>query len=205
MKRTINKLTAAKEQIDAAILLMVEGGSVIAVHTLAAAALEITEHLSKHRRVIGAQTELLHAIRPEKRKEIADLMRKPKNFFKHADKDPEALIEFDETASDLFVYAAIANLERLGYELSSVQKSFLVWIKALNASIFELKSIKDEWAREVAAELADKLAKLPRTGRLRVLKLTIFSFSGNSDAAGQVLEELQQEFPSFGIGGAMPA
>ncbi|MEK7992289.1 MAG: hypothetical protein AAB403_00650 [Planctomycetota bacterium] len=99
-KLKVSKLDAARRQIDTAIALWFDDGDPVAVHTLTAAAHELVHTLYKKR---GLHDLLFDSdwIKDEYRKQWSDKLRANANFFKHADRDAEAELEFDPILNDM--------------------------------------------------------------------------------------------------------
>lgn len=95
----LNKEQAAVRQLDCAIELMFRGGDAVSVHTLAAAASGVFADLNKH---LGSVAWRRHAegCYPGREAEVRRVLSKAQNFFKHANKDPEAVLEFDDGEND---------------------------------------------------------------------------------------------------------
>jgi|SRR6267378_1402366 hypothetical protein len=99
----ISKLDAARRQLVTAIRLYFANADSVSTHTLAAAAFEILGDLDAH----GPNTGTLfdHAeryIKPEYVDVFYKKLRKPQNFFKHADNDPEDILEFYPTGGSRY-------------------------------------------------------------------------------------------------------
>lgn len=99
----VSKTDAAKRQIETAIRFWFFSGDPVSVHTLAAAAHQILHDLGKK---LGASTILrdVPGIHPERKRELRELMSRYENFFKHADRDPDALLDFNPYATELFCW-----------------------------------------------------------------------------------------------------
>lgn len=107
----ITKLEAARRQLDAAIGLYFNDGDAIAIHTLVGAAHILLTDLSK-----AAEQESLFQryIRPEKRAEVERAIRRPQNFFKHADKGThEDILEFDPHGTELMLFIEVETYRGL--------------------------------------------------------------------------------------------
>ncbi len=127
-KIKVSKLDAAKRQLDAAIELWFYDQDPVAVHTLAAAAYEIIHDINLKK---GGSVDLLYdtvMIKDEYRKEYVDLVKKPGNFFKHADRDPEAILEFAVEACFGFFIFSVKGLQNLGERLSDRVGILVDWI-----------------------------------------------------------------------------
>jgi hypothetical protein len=107
----LDKLDAARRQLRTAITLWFNDGDPIAVHTLAFAAYEIIHVISKkrnpHRRDLLFDTLVIN---DEFRRVWVDQIKKDANFFKHADRDPDLVIEFQPYLSQLFILYSIEGL-----------------------------------------------------------------------------------------------
>jgi hypothetical protein len=92
-KITVTKLDATRRQLKAAIRLWFEDGDPVVIHTLIAAAYEILDTLAQRQGV----ADLLFApdiVKDEYRTQWVRSVKSPANFFKHADRDPEGVLEF---------------------------------------------------------------------------------------------------------------
>ena len=103
---TVTKLEAAERQLRVAIRMFFERKDMIAVHTLAAAAQGVLQDLGRLRGFVSLFEEGAARIIPEKRDEFIQLFRKAQNFFKHADKDPNADLEFYVDATKFYLLDA---------------------------------------------------------------------------------------------------
>jgi hypothetical protein len=103
----IGKLDAARRQLGTAITLWFNDGDPVSVHALAYAAYEVVHAISKkrdpNRRDLIFDSAL---VKDEYRREFNAVIRKHANFFKHADKDGDSVIEFNPALSELFILFA---------------------------------------------------------------------------------------------------
>jgi hypothetical protein len=123
----VSKLDAAKRQLDCGISLWAADKDAVSIHTLTGAAHEIVSDLNKKR---GNKHPLFDAdfVKDEYREEFRKLMRKDIMFFKHADRDPDAVIEFAPLASMMYMSLTIHMLRTLGESLSDIQLVFHMWL-----------------------------------------------------------------------------
>ncbi|MGY2811933.1 hypothetical protein [Bradyrhizobium sp. USDA 4506] len=104
----IIKLDEARRQLRTAITLWFNGGDPVAIHTLAFGAYEILHHLSEKRDpsrrdlIFGTLT-----VRDQFRRDWNQRVRKEANFFKHADRDGDSVIEFNPAFTEHFILFAI--------------------------------------------------------------------------------------------------
>jgi hypothetical protein len=132
----ISKLDAARRQLVTAIRLYFANGDSVSTHTLAAAGFEILSDLDAH----GPKTGTLfdHAeryIKPEYVDVFYKKLRKPQNFFKHADNDPEDILEFYPTGAAAIIWAAIEKYYELTKEEFLELVAFRIWIAIRNPNI----------------------------------------------------------------------
>ncbi len=123
---TVGKLDAARRQLREAVVLFFERRDLIAVHTLAAASLQVFSDVGK---AAGA-TSLLkqgHYIREEKRKFWFDSLNEAQNFFKHADKDPTGTLDFKPNVTPFFLLDSVLLEAKLLKGLSPASNCFLLW------------------------------------------------------------------------------
>ena len=127
-KITVDKLQAAHAQVRAAIELWADGDNPIAVHTLIAAAHEIVHALYIRK---GLQDLLLDSdwIKPEFLPLWRSRIRERANFFKHADRDPDAAIELDPEVNELHIMFTLVGLHRMGEEVCEEGLAFMRWIE----------------------------------------------------------------------------
>jgi hypothetical protein len=76
----------------------------IAIHTFATAAQEILRALAQPRGIKGIYEHADALIRPDKKKELIDHLRKAQNFFKHAAKDPGEKSDFFYEATQFYLF-----------------------------------------------------------------------------------------------------
>lgn len=126
----ISKLNAAQRQLRTAITLWFNNGDPVAIHTLACAAYEILHSISKRRD--PTRRSLLFdsdRIKDEYRREWVDRMKKEYNFFKHADRDGDTVIEFKPELSEWFILYAFLARELCGEPASDEEAAFVWWMQ----------------------------------------------------------------------------
>ncbi|HXW39863.1 MAG TPA: hypothetical protein VEK75_01575 [Xanthobacteraceae bacterium] len=125
----ISKLDAARRQLRTAITLWFTDGDPVAVHALAFAAYEIFHTVSKkrdpYRRDLLLDSDM---IKDEYRREWHDLVKKAAVFFKHADRDPEAILDFLVDSNDWFILYGIAGRQLCGESQSDEESDFMWWL-----------------------------------------------------------------------------
>lgn len=133
---TITKPEAASRQLDEAIRMFFEGRDALAIHTLASAAQGILRDVAK---ATGAERQsILHDhphIPPERRREWIAAVNAPRNFFKHADKDPEGTIEFDEEENERVLLDAVLLLGTVATDCLSAANVYMGWFTTKHAGL----------------------------------------------------------------------
>lgn len=110
----LSKLDAATRQLETAITLYFQDGDAVSIHTLACAAYEIFETLNK--RSGGPPTirqQFRNDIKPEYVELVYRKLESARNFFKHADRDPDASIDFSQFESEVVMLDACLTHKRL--------------------------------------------------------------------------------------------
>src|SRR6266853_5029131 len=133
---SITKIDAARRQLDTAISLFFSEGDPIAVATLAYNALEIAATLARKKgeRDWTAFDEVAqaHAVTP---KEVRGIFHAPRNFFKHADRDPdETLANWDGTDAQSLLALAVVQFGEVA-ERSIEMWSLLIWYYSVHPEL----------------------------------------------------------------------
>src|SRR5262245_53944010 len=120
-RMTVTKLDAAKSQLATAIRLYFEDCDPVSVHTLVMAASEIIERLCQSKCAPTLRNDLFLApVLPEqRRKKMADVLDKARNFFKHASssKPNQVLRDFSDEQNLIGIIMAVDGLGLLGVEM----------------------------------------------------------------------------------------
>jgi len=124
----VSKLDAARRQLQTAIELWFHAGDQVSIHSLACAAYEIIHDLN--RRAKGPPLYFdTDWIKDEFRKEYINLVKRPGNFFKHADfrKDKAESLDLNPALAEGFILFAVRGLHFLGKVLTDTEAAYLVW------------------------------------------------------------------------------
>ena len=140
----IDKTLAAQRQIDAAIRILFSGEDILAVHTVASAALGILKDLAKKRGIslVGDQSiENSYKNNPPHIKESVDLqqfkkliysyLNNPANFLKHADRDAKSSLSIEARDTDNTLFECCNTYEELGLEGTAEMCAFATWYFAV--------------------------------------------------------------------------
>lgn len=132
----IEKLEAARRNLAAAVRLFFERDDPVAIHTLAAAAQGVIRDVAKARGL--AHTSILHDhpnIPAGARKEWIKILNSPRNFFKHADVDPNGTLEFDDSANETLLLDACLILSEVSDHALSEANVYLGWYTTANPQL----------------------------------------------------------------------
>jgi hypothetical protein len=133
---SITKLECARRNLRAAIHMFFERGDPIAIHTLAAAAQGVIRDVARARGL--DRTSILHDhpnVPGDRRKEWIKQLNAPRNFFKHADSDPEGTLEFDPEANETLILDAVLILGEVDAEHLSEANVFIGWVTTANPEL----------------------------------------------------------------------
>jgi hypothetical protein len=132
MKIKLTKIEIAEVQLNEAIYLFFSKAHPIIIETLTGATLGVLLGLAEQRRV-HAPLHDSDRIKPEYKKIWLQYIRKAQNFSKHADKDPEDILEWETTSVhfSLFevchLYRHLASDLHLKHRQSSPAILFEIW------------------------------------------------------------------------------
>jgi hypothetical protein len=126
-KLRINKLDAARRQINAAIRMTFEGEDPVAIHSVIAAGHRIIRDICEQRGDIESYLRFTDWIAPGYEREFWHAMNASANFIKHADKDPDEIHELDDEASDYMIVFATKWYRDLGNSISTEMNVFATW------------------------------------------------------------------------------
>ena len=128
---------------------MFDGGDIVSVHTLAAAAATVFRNLLEDTGEDTWTDAIIEAF-PGGKKQARQLLRKAQNFFKHADKDPHEEIDFDEVTNDEAMiiatldYGELLGRKKTNEKLSTPMSVFQMWYFAKAPEIFEASKENEE-------------------------------------------------------------
>lgn len=128
----VTKLDASRRQLEVAIQLLFAQGDCVAVHTLAHAAFGILKDVAKHRgetRVI----DVGNAFTVGNEKDFWKRFNRTGNFFKHADHDPNGVLEDGpEEENEALISLAVEIYGNLGCLASPEIHAFQMWWRCIH-------------------------------------------------------------------------
>jgi hypothetical protein len=128
-KIKVSKLDAAKRQLDCAIALWFRDADEVSIHTLVFAAHGIIQDINAKRGNTDASLLAIakRHVKPEHVELAMRTMKKAMTFFKHADRDPNDILEFDPAASERLITISLLGLGMLGEQMSDLQRAAIFW------------------------------------------------------------------------------
>ena len=115
MNIEITKFKAAESQLITAIDLYFRNGDPVSIHTLARSAHEVLDGLCKYRKLDRGIIEqgVAEFVKPEFKKMVFQKVSEARNFFKHADKDPDGVLSWNSDVSTYFIWDATSLYRRV--------------------------------------------------------------------------------------------
>jgi hypothetical protein len=68
-------------------------------------------------------------VREEKRREFNLWLKSHGSFFKHANRDPDAIIDFHPALTELFILVSIKGISLCGESLDDESLAFMLWVQ----------------------------------------------------------------------------
>lgn len=130
MKVVTSKALAASRQLDVSIELLFSDREPLAVRTLAAAAHAIFADLVERKHPGKSWRNRLIQDSGLPRDAAINVLNGASNFLKHADRDAEAELLFEEEENDYLIFFATLECGELGHQLSLIMQAFQVWYLA---------------------------------------------------------------------------
>jgi hypothetical protein len=148
-KIKISKLEAARRQMDTAIRLYFTDSDPISIHVLAAAAFEILKDLDKHGPKTGTFYDRIeNVVKPGFEKQVINAMRDAQNFLKHAEQEPDRVLDFWLGHPEMLLGVACDKYRELAAEQSAEMIVFGTWFGIQNTHVLR-------------TEIAERLRQIP--------------------------------------------
>jgi hypothetical protein len=137
-KIKISKLEAVRRQVETAIRIYFVNGDPVSVHTLVAASHQILVDLDKHGPKTGTFWDFIKTqVKPEYIGEVKKLFAEAENFFKHADRDPDKILEFPLAEPELFLWECVVKYPELAGEEPLLMHIYRIWFMIHHADILK--------------------------------------------------------------------
>jgi hypothetical protein len=166
---TISKIEVACRHLDTAITLWFQESDPISIHLLACASHQIISDIIHHR---GGRDFLFDNpyIKPGFEAIAKKHFHQHYNFFKHADRDPEASIDFDGSAPEHFITYSILGLEQLAIKHTPIRSAFMFFFILKNPTLFT-EEAPQFFFRKTSSDELTKIRSLTRKEFFELYKL----------------------------------
>jgi hypothetical protein len=152
MPLKISKLDAARRQIETAVVLYFNERDPVSIHTLTAAAYNVLLSLGDGE-VPMMKNSLKNHVKEGKIKNAIALINKAENFFKHADRDPDDILDFDPKYTEFLLWECCSAYRKLTNDNPDKMISYNIWFKANNHDLFIYTPEEEENVEKVNASL----------------------------------------------------
>ncbi|MBI5397688.1 MAG: hypothetical protein HZA91_20515 [Verrucomicrobia bacterium] len=134
----VSKLDAARRQLETAIRLYFHGTDPVSIHTLTAAAYNVLRDLNQdHGKMPMLCKDVFpKMVKPEFEDECKKKLNEAENFFKHADKDPDAILTFRSGQTEWLLFEACYKYSELTAENVPLLALFKCWFVASKPNCF---------------------------------------------------------------------
>jgi len=142
----LSKIEVVKRQLETAVKLYFQDEDIVAIHTIIGACRTILKDILPKMKGIKSEFEdTLSKLPKEFQKLVRDSYNIPQNFLKHADKDFDETIEFNPLITEMFIYVAINDIQKLVAEITPHQLMFRLWYYVQNSEKLGLnKAMRDK-------------------------------------------------------------
>ena len=163
----LSKIDVAEAQIRTAVRMFFEGQHPVPIFTLANAAREIVASIGEQTDVRTVQSDLAEQ-RGVPVKKLVQPLSRISNFFKHADRDADAYLEFDEDDLEVVLQLACHDFGRVTGGMPIEAQIYEVWVTAIAfPSISKAPLRKQELLRR-AIQYFPGIRSADRAGRKRI-------------------------------------
>ena len=134
----VNKIDAARRQIDLSIRLLFQNEDPIGIHTLAAAGFRILHDLGSVKTNSQINQYLKSILKPGMEGKFWKVFNSAANFFKHAERDPnDILANFQEEANDVLILFACFYYRDIGYQWTAHMLAFVAWYIVFHPEVLD--------------------------------------------------------------------
>ena len=170
----ISKIDAARRQLDSSIRLWFADDDPVTIHALAWAAYQIVQDINEKKGDTSISLiELMRKIiKAEHIEESMGRFKEAMTFFKHANRDPHAILEFNPQQNDAIILFAIRGLQLLGEHITDVMRAYYFWNNLHSPSYF----LKQEDGKGVPPNMVAQLRNIPKSD---FLKAALLGFAQN--------------------------
>lgn len=165
METSLTKMDVARRQLVTAIRLLFDGGDLVSIYSLAANAWEVIDALCTRGGVESISNQARMHV-PKGADLKTNYVNSPyRNFFKHADRDPDAILHsFDESNVDSVIFLGVEDYLRLVKKSPVEFQIFQLWYLAANVEKVSADALS-EILRSIESTFPS-IRELPRKEKL---------------------------------------
>lgn len=136
---SISKLDAARRQLEVAIRLYFFDDDPVSIYTLGAAAYGVLRDIASAKKIPLLTTEqrLMARVVPGKERELLAVLRRHQNFFKHADRDADAAIDFNPESTEWLLFDGSVAYTQLTSETTPIMGTLNMWWQYRNRDLIK--------------------------------------------------------------------
>jgi len=166
-KLRINKIDAARQQLDAAIRMTFGEENPVAIHTVVAAAHRIVRDICEQRGDIESYLRFTDWIAPGHENEFWQHWNASANFLKHADQDADNIHELDYDVTDFLIVITSKWYRDLGNSPSPEMRAFTGWWAMQNPNVLKPEFLATAGISNQFSAIATAMSQLSRQDRAR--------------------------------------
>ena len=187
--KAISKTEAAARQLDTAIDLHFANADSLAIYTLAYASFKVLFDVYPHRQNDGFAAQIDEVIAAEGWKR----MSRPANFLKHADRDPDALLEAHHPDQGMSVIGLATLLyRRLAGDFTPKMRAFDFWVEVEGYDELGIEEVDENEARvEQHRRVREAVRVMPYDQRIAFAQKQYQYFLENYERVSALVNEGQ--------------
>lgn len=161
-----DKMDVARREIDLAIRLFFAGEEPIGIHLLAMSAFEILKDIAISRGGSDWLDAFNNCLVPKFKNEAWGVLKAPYNFLKHANRDPDGVLEdvHEEVNDGVLLFAAI-HFQSLGNQFTPEMTTFILWYSKIHPEHFK-QNPKPLSPAELNDDVARSLRSMERSAQI---------------------------------------
>lgn len=185
----IGKIDAAGRQLDTAIDLYFANGDSLAVHTLAYASFKVLFDLYPHRNGDGFAKQIDDMIAAEGWRAMSG----PANFMKHADRDPDAVLDAHHPDQAMTIIGLATLLyRRIAGDFTPKMRAFDFWAEEDGYEALGIEEVDANTERAAHHQrMREVVRSLPHDQKIAFAQRQYLSFLENFDRLSVMVDEAQ--------------
>jgi hypothetical protein len=175
-KIRINKIDAARRQIDAAIRMTFDGEDPVATHSVIAGGHRIIRDICEKRGDIESYLRFTDWIASGYERDFWRLFNASANFLKHADEDADHIHELDEEITDFMIVCASRWYGDLGNARSVAMNTFCFWWAVQNPKVITpafMSAVEKIRGREIVETAMRAMPHLSRADKIKAGRIAL--------------------------------